>query len=75
MKRTLKVVVVGIAGFLATFGGIFFYWRSGYDPNECTGECLEGVAVVIWGFNIGILVGVACAFVAYVLTGRRGNGS
>jgi hypothetical protein len=30
---------------------------------------LEFVAVVTWGLIIGVLIGVSCAFVVYVLTG------
>ena len=72
MRREYKVVLVGLGSFLVTFGGIFLYWLSGFDASDCTGEeCgLEYAAVVTWGLIVATLIGVACGFVAYVLTGH-----
>ena len=73
MKRAFKAGAAGVGGSLITFGAIFLYWRTGFDPEGCGDEecVLEYAAIVTWGVITGVLVGASCAFVAYVLTGRR----
>jgi hypothetical protein len=72
MKRPLWVGAAALGGFAVTFGAIFLYWYSGRDSTGCSGEecVLEYAAVVTWGIIIGVLLGVSCGFVVYVLTGR-----
>jgi hypothetical protein len=71
MRRGYKVAVAAIAGFTITFGCIVLYWWSGFDSERCSGEecVLEYAAVMTSGMIIGALIGLACGFVVYVLTG------
>lgn len=70
MNRAYKVGVAAIAGFLITAGSIIGYWFAALGPDDCAGDCaLMYAAGITWGLIIGALIGVACAFVAYVLTG------
>ena len=73
--RALWVGAASVSGFLLSFGGIVAYWLSGFDGSGCEGDgcALELAAVITWGAVIALLIGATCAFVAFVLTSRRGK--
>ena len=73
MTRAVKVGAVAVWAFIITLGSIVGYWWVGLDSRECSGdECvLEYAAVMTGALVTASLVGAACGFVAYALTGLK----